>query len=402
MSSARTIERPWSWGLGPVLLEVRAANLLRSPHAAWVNSEQTDFVLARGEPSVSAQLNARWPRMQAELDEQTRRAVLRAGTVLHTSGPGRRVVFHAGFHEPDAWLEGGEDKEAFFLDAIRECVDRILDDAAVLGLPSVAFPLIGSGRFGLPGERVAEVFFDSVVYFARRAVRPLQVTLCVRRRQDVPRLVQAGTKMFAKRVAGGEPLVSGNGGHPLVRDLRARVRAQADTALGDLLAFAEFGLTTDLAHVADDGGFTIDEVLGACTARSRSCRLTFGLVFDRLHFLAARTKRPAAPRVRERLAFLAAPPAQEALRRLVDDRNDYAHLRSPRAIPDIVRDVDSLFGAAALPHEWPEHEGTWLRRIDGEPALLHAVDFAHHKRTWLSPLTRVHRTEPAGNDGIVG
>ena len=202
--------------------------------------------------------------------------------------------------------------------------------------------------------------------------------------------------MFAKRVAGGAPLVSGDGGHPLVRDLRARVRAQADTALGDLLAFAEFGLTTDLAHVADDGGFTIDDVLGACTAPSGSCRLTFGLVFDRLQFLAGRTTRPALPRVRERLAFLATPPAREALRRLIDDRNAYAHLRRPRALPDIVHDVDRLFGTAALPHEWPEHDGTWLRRIDGDPALLHTVDFARHARTWLSPLTRIHRSEAAG------
>jgi len=93
----------WRWSLGRVGLEVRHGDLLAGEERAWVNSEQTDFILAADGRSLSSQLRALWPQMQAELSAQSKGRVQPAGTILVTSGPQGRLVFHAGFHDPQAW-----------------------------------------------------------------------------------------------------------------------------------------------------------------------------------------------------------------------------------------------------------------------------------------------------------
>src|SRR5215831_18730387 len=69
---------------------------------AIVNSEQTDFILSGNLQSVSGQIYKRYgATVQRELDAVTEGQVLRAGTVIATSG-GRdfQCIFHAGFHDP--------------------------------------------------------------------------------------------------------------------------------------------------------------------------------------------------------------------------------------------------------------------------------------------------------------
>ena len=395
-SSASSSALEWTWSLGLVQLEVRHGNLLESTERAWVNSEQTDFQLARDESSISSQLRRLWPAMQAELDEQSRGGVHPPGTVLLTSGPEGRIVFHAGFHDPCAWYFGGDDDLAIHLDAIRSCTERILDEAERRQMEEVAFSLIGTGVFSLPVRRVAEQLFDAVLYFARRTRRSLRIVIYVLRQQDVPVVVLHGTRTFAARLTGGGRLVSGEGGHPLVQAMRRGVREQVgdEQSERELLAFAEIALSTDLAAIADDARLSFASLLRECQPRSQGCRLTFGLVRDRLSFLSSIGLHEGSSLLASRLDFLSRHDQKLAIQRLVMDRNDFAHHRKPRDTGDIVADVELLFGAEAMSEPWPEYDGHWLRRIGDEHGLLQIVDFARGMHTWLMPLSRRHHSEP--------
>jgi O-acetyl-ADP-ribose deacetylase (regulator of RNase III) len=88
--------------------------------------------------------------VQPELDRQTGGRALPVGTVLVTSGGPYRAIFHAGFHHPSVFLGMSQDDNGTeHLRVIRGCVRQVLDRARAMGLRSVAFPLIGTGIFGL-------------------------------------------------------------------------------------------------------------------------------------------------------------------------------------------------------------------------------------------------------------
>jgi O-acetyl-ADP-ribose deacetylase (regulator of RNase III) len=132
---------------------------------AIVSSEQTDFVLAANRESISGQIWHRYgTSIQQELDTATNGQVLRAGTVLDTSGGNDFVrIFHAGFHEPDDWpgaLGGSQDADYF--EAIGSCTRQVLELVRAQGLSSVAFPLIGCGLFGLDEKMLVLQFLDAV------------------------------------------------------------------------------------------------------------------------------------------------------------------------------------------------------------------------------------------------
>jgi O-acetyl-ADP-ribose deacetylase (regulator of RNase III) len=145
---------------------------------AIVNSEQTDFILSGNLQSVSGQIYKRYgATIQRELDAVTEGQVLRAGTVIVTSG-GRdfQCIFHAGFHDPDDWpalraekaatknLSGGlrDSRETDYFAAIGCCVTQILHAAASRKLKSVGFPLIGTGVFGLNEKMLILQFLDAI------------------------------------------------------------------------------------------------------------------------------------------------------------------------------------------------------------------------------------------------
>lgn len=387
----------WNWSVGAVALEARSGDLLEAPENAWVNSEQTDFILAYGGGSVSAQLRQRWPKAQKELNALTGGHILGPGTVLPTTGPAGRTIFHAGFHAPNAWYFGQEDELPVHLDAIRNCVDQIFDLVLAGGIESVAFPLIGTGAFGVPVERFAGVFFDAVASFGRRAPRHTKVSLCVPDGQDLDAIVQAGTQALAARVASGERLLGGEGGHPLVQALRHRVRMQSDADIQerDLLRFAELALATDLAVAAGVKNAKPADVLGQCRQNVRWCNLTFGLVRDRLNSLRSTTSSMPQRWIADRLSFLSTKQAEGAIGRLVKDRNDYAHHRLPRTSRDIIDDVECLFGPNGLASQWPHADGPWIRAHGSSFALLYGVDFVSGMQTWLVPETRQHLQLPA-------
>jgi O-acetyl-ADP-ribose deacetylase (regulator of RNase III) len=167
---------------------------------AIVNSEQTDFVLSGNPDSVSGQIWNRYgDAVQLELDAATEGQVLGPGTVIDTSGgQDFKRIFHAGFHDPDDWpdseariLNTGdmvdpsrEFRETGYFAAIGSCMAQILDSAVAQKLKSVAFPLIGCGRFGLDEKMLILQFLDAIEEFDDRLTEgeSLQVWLVIRDR----------------------------------------------------------------------------------------------------------------------------------------------------------------------------------------------------------------------------
>ena len=132
---------------------------------AIVSSEQTDFVLSSNPTSISGQIWHRYgDSIQQELDEATKGQVLRGGTVIDTTaGKDFARIFHAGFHEPDDWpdMPGGS-RDADYFEIIGSCIRQVLDSVVAQSLSSVAFPLIGCGRFGLDEKMLILQFIDAV------------------------------------------------------------------------------------------------------------------------------------------------------------------------------------------------------------------------------------------------
>src|SRR5215471_18837449 len=122
-----------------------AGDLFDAEVEAIVNSEQTDFVLSKNPQSVSGQIWKRYGEaVQRELDATTQRQVLRAGTVIDTSGgQDFKRIFHAGFHDPEDWLNQSEEvsptvdsssgsrdsQETEYFAAIGSCITQVLDAA---------------------------------------------------------------------------------------------------------------------------------------------------------------------------------------------------------------------------------------------------------------------------------
>src|SRR5262245_29055040 len=193
---------------------------------AIVNSEQTDFVLSRNLDSVSGQI---WNRygdvVQRELDAATEGQDLGPGTVIDSSGGSDfKRVFHAGFHDPDDWPDSAagsvnteglvdpsrEFRETGYFAAIGSCMAQILDRAIAQKLKSVAFPLIGCGRFGLDEKMLILQFLDAIEEFDDRLPEgeSLHVWLVIRDRAQfesaagtfLDLLMQARNKLVSVRV----------------------------------------------------------------------------------------------------------------------------------------------------------------------------------------------------------
>lgn len=162
---ARTMKIIYQGEFKGIDLTFACGDLFEAKVDAIVSSEQSDFVLDRGGHSISGQI---WHRygdgVQAELDAQTKGQVLRAGTVISTGG-GKdfKTIFHAGFHDPDDWLNvPGGSAAAEHLAAIGACIHQVLDAAIERGVRSVAFPLIGCGLFGLDEKMLILQFLDAI------------------------------------------------------------------------------------------------------------------------------------------------------------------------------------------------------------------------------------------------
>lgn len=382
--------KPWNWSLGAVTLEVRHQNLLNAPEMAWVNSENSAFLMAWNRTTVSGQLNARFPFIQEELLTQTTGAALAPGTCLRTSGPGGRAVFHAGFHHPNDWALGNEDLVAKHASMIRRCVEDILESAANAGIDSVAFPMIGTGAFGLPVPVFARLFFEAVAMFGRRTSRPIKVALCIWEFGELEEVVRYGTQVLGALVGGGRSLLRDAGGHRVVQNLRPLAKSLADEQLQErnLLHFAEIGLMTDLAVFYDVEGTSPKVLIDSAKDRS-AVNLTFGFVRSRIDVLKVNCSLPDW--LSERFELLTRESSRGAIARIVKDRNDHAHNRRPRPVDAIIEDIEMIFGPEALPTTWPDDTASrWIRLFPEGFGLLDGIDTHRRRCSWLIPDLR-HR-----------
>lgn len=169
------------WRIGSIDLHLAVADLFDLDVAAIVNSDQTDFYLARNPKTISGQIRRRLGSViQEELDALTQKTILPTGTVLSTCGGTRyQRIYHAGFHQPGEWLDSEDvDHEADSLSTVMRCVRAILSDP---DLPeSIAFPLLGTGLFGLSPALVAYEFAREVLAVGLRGGPRRSVWLAVR------------------------------------------------------------------------------------------------------------------------------------------------------------------------------------------------------------------------------
>lgn len=85
---------------------------------------------------------------------------LPARWVIHTVGP----VWHGGDRDEDALLAS--------------CYRRSMEEAARLGVRSIAFPAISTGVYGFPVDRAARIAVDTLRAELELADRPSEVVLC--------------------------------------------------------------------------------------------------------------------------------------------------------------------------------------------------------------------------------
>lgn len=189
-----------TWRLGRTVFHLVRGDLFAAPVEAIVNSEQTDFQLDSSGATISGQISRRFgDAVQPELDRQTGGRALPVGTVLVTGGGPYRAIFHAGFHHPSVFLGmSPDDNGTEHLRVIRGCVRQVLDRARELGLRSVAFPLIGTGIFGLSPALLGFEFFEELAHAALapgEGERP-EVWLVVYDEGHLPAVLQAGVQAW--------------------------------------------------------------------------------------------------------------------------------------------------------------------------------------------------------------
>lgn len=85
--------------------------------------------------------------------------------IIHTMGP--------------VWT-GGQRCESVLL---RSCYMNALFKASELGAKSIAFPLISSGTFGFPKDKVLRIAIDAISDYIKSSDKEIDVTVCVHDRE---------------------------------------------------------------------------------------------------------------------------------------------------------------------------------------------------------------------------
>jgi O-acetyl-ADP-ribose deacetylase (regulator of RNase III) len=348
-----------------------AGDLFDAGVDAIVSSEQTDFILSRHPESLSGQIWSRYgAAIQQELDAATNGHVLRAGTVLDTSGGQDFLrIFHAGFHEPHDWpgVPGGS-RDADYFEGIGSCIAQVLDAAVAQKLTSVAFPLIGCGLFGLDEKMLVLQFLDTIEALDNRLREgeSIHVWLVIRERAQfesvtgvfLDLLLQARSKMVTLQLE--------RSGVPILDRFAARLlqRSNEDWAKWQLCRYAElavefmcYGLSR-ATRAATTPESLFEEGLAPTFGRFRSeaQRLADAPTMDGnswgARFFAHVVRHEAAAR---------------ALETINTERNNLAHGR--QSLP--LAELKKLVSQGLMLESWesiPETNGE-LRLVDWQPWL---------------------------------
>lgn len=165
----------FQWSEGMVTFQIVIGDIFELQVEAFVNSEQSDFRLSNKGHSISAQiLRKGGVSIQRELDRKTQGKVLPLATVLETNGGKltdiakgiHKYIYHAAIHYPEKSnvVDGGDEAD---LDVLVACVREIINRASNSQIKSIAFPLLGSGAYGLDSGIVGSVLTIEIVKKAR-------------------------------------------------------------------------------------------------------------------------------------------------------------------------------------------------------------------------------------------
>jgi O-acetyl-ADP-ribose deacetylase (regulator of RNase III) len=342
----------YKWQLGRITFHVTLGDLFAVPAQAIVNSEQTDFVLARNPNTISGQIHRRFGNeVQEQLDAQTNGETMPPGTVLRTHVDGSPVIFHAGFHHPFAWPDSSskDDAESEHLQLIRSCVRQILSSMNDAGVNSVAFPLLGAGLFGLDPQVVAFGFFSEVLQFALQpSTHDQTVWLVLRETELFHRSVEAGIEAWIGQLplaAKWEPLAIKVAYIDFFEDQLLRRVTHPQWAAWMHVRYAELVTGYMLFALASttEGNLKPEAVAG------KGRPLTFGTV----RIEAARIAKHVASNGKHGWNSLFARIAlqDDLIKRINDDRNDIAHGRTFRPVESIRTDIKSFLRI----DEWRTH-----------------------------------------------
>lgn len=156
----------YSWKIANFEFHIVSDDIFSLGVEAIVNCEQTDFILARNQSSISGQILSRFGyAVQRELVSKTGRVTQELGKIITTNGgSGIKTIYHAGIHDPMIFLDPDIDSDQTeHLKIIRTCYREILDDFFSNSLISIAFPLLGTGLFNLDRKLAANEFFDQLL-----------------------------------------------------------------------------------------------------------------------------------------------------------------------------------------------------------------------------------------------
>jgi O-acetyl-ADP-ribose deacetylase (regulator of RNase III) len=352
----------YTWQLGQVVFHLVRGDLFDVPASAIVNSEQTDFVLAGNPHTISGQIRSRFGHeVQGQLDALTNGKALPPGTVLATTGGGYSAIFHAGFHHPTVWLDpNSEDNGTAHLNVIRSCVSQILRLAVRKGLPSVAFPLIGSGLFDLDPRLLAREFFEEVLHFATEveADRPIDVWLVIYDGRLLDDVLEAGVQSWIRALPiepGWEPFGIGIPHVDLFE--RQLIRERHPRWVSWMLVrYAEIVTGYILSELALSAS---PPVMPEEVVRAQGYPLCFGDVRNHAERMARQHKGSYVPD--SRAGFLSelieSGVATGIMKALNGDRNDLAHGRQVRDAGVIRGDIERFL---RLP-EWRVRLADWGR-----------------------------------------
>ena len=131
----------------------------------------TDSIFSGSGGTDRAIHEAAGPELEAECRRLGR---LGCGEVAVTGGYGLPCKYI--IHTTGPIWSGGKRNEAVLL---RSCYMNALFKASAMGLGSIAFPLISSGTFGFPKDRVLRIAIDAISDYIFNSDKEINVSICI-------------------------------------------------------------------------------------------------------------------------------------------------------------------------------------------------------------------------------
>lgn len=137
------------------------------------------------------------------------------------------------FHTVGPVWRGGRYNEAVLL---RSCYVNALFKAAKLGVGSIAFPLISSGTFGFPKDKVLRIAIDAISDYLLNSDVEMDITVCVRRRNAFVLSKEIALSEYLDRNGAGRFMLEG---HELRMNMKEVAPVDYDEELNCLSCEAE-------------------------------------------------------------------------------------------------------------------------------------------------------------------